>query len=83
MMDVSKLTYEEAIKRLEDLLTDLEDEECTLKDSVDKFKEGMDLYNHLSNILKKTEGEVKILLGEDEQTLKEMDFIREDEDEYY
>ncbi len=82
-MEISKLTYEEALNKLENLLVDLEDEECTLKDSVDKFKQGMELYNHLSDILKKTEGEVKILLEEDKDALKEIDFIREDEDEYY
>lgn len=82
-MEISKLTYEEALNKLENLLVDLEDEECTLKDSVDKFKQGMELYTHLSDILKKTEGEVKILLEEDKDALKEIDFIREDEDEYY
>lgn len=82
-MEISKLSYEEALNKLEELLVDLEDEECTLKDSVDKFKQGMELYNHLSEILKKTEGEVKILLEEDKDSLKEIDFIREDEDEYY
>lgn len=82
-MEISKLTYEEALNKLEELLVDLEDEDCTLKDSVDKFKVGMALYNHLSEILKKTEGDVKILLEEDKDALKEIDFIREEEDEYY
>ncbi len=82
-MEINKLTYEEALAKLEDILVDLEDEECTLKDSVQKFKLGMELHNYLSDILKKTEGEVKIILGEDKDSLKEIDFIREDEDEYY
>ncbi len=81
-MEINKLTYEEALSKLEDLLVDLEDEDCTLKDSVDKFKLGMELYNHLNEILKKTEGEVKIILGEDKETLREIDFIREAGDEY-
>ncbi|TJX16275.1 exodeoxyribonuclease VII small subunit [Tissierella creatinini] len=81
-MEINKLTYEEALSKLEDLLVDLEDEDCTLKDSVDKFKLGMELYNHLNEILKKTEGEVKIILGEDKETLREIDFIREAGDGY-
>lgn len=79
-MEISKLTYEEATKILEELIHELEDEEITLSDSISKYKTGMELYNHLSGILKKSEGEVKVLLGEE---LKEIDFIREEEDEYY
>lgn len=79
-MEVSKLTYEEAYKMLEELIHELEDEEITLNDSLSKYKKGMELYNHLNEILRKSEGEVKVLLGED---LREMDFIREEEDEYY
>lgn len=82
-MEISKLSYEEAIAKLEGLLVDLEDEGCTLKDSLDKYKEGMNLYNHLSEILKKAEGEVKLIIGDDKDSLKEMDFVREDNDEYY
>lgn len=80
-MGINKLSYEEALSKLESLLIDLEDENCTLKDSLDKFKEGMELYNHLSEILKKAEGEVKVLLGED-NSLGQFDFVREAENEY-
>ena len=82
-MEINKLSYEEAVAKLEELLIDLENESCTLRDSLNKFKEGMDLYNHCSDILKKAEGEVKVLLGEDKDTLVELDFIKEAEDEYY
>lgn len=82
-MEINKLSYEEAIAKLEELLVDLENESCTLQDSLNKFKEGMDLYNHCSDILKKAEGDVKILLGEDKDTLVEIDFVKEAEDEYY
>lgn len=82
-MEINKLSYEEAIAKLEELLIDLENESCTLRDSLNKFKEGMDLYNHCSDILKKAEGEVKVLLGDDKDTLVELDFVKEAEDEYY
>ena len=82
-MEINKLSYEEAIAKLEELLLDLENESCTLRDSLNKFKEGMDLYNHCSDILKKAEGEVKVLLGDDKDTLVEIDFVKEAEDEYY
>lgn len=80
-MGIDKLSYEEALAKLESLLIDLEDDNCTLKDSLSKFKEGMELYNHLSDILKKAEGEVKVLLGED-NSLGQFDFVREAENDY-
>lgn len=82
-MGINKLSYEEALAKLEGLLIDLENESCTLQDSLEKFKEGMELYNHCSDILKKAEGEVKLLLGDGNDTLVEVDFVREAEDEYY
>jgi len=80
-MGINKLSYEDAIAKLEALLIDLEDDSCTLKDSLAKFKEGMELYNHCSQILKKAEGEVKVLLG-DNNSLGEFDFVREADNEY-
>ena len=44
---------------------------------MDKFKEGMKLYNHCNDILTKTEGEIKIILDAEKDV--EEDFIREDE----
>ena len=82
-MDISKLSYEEALSRLEDLLKELENEDCLLDDSINKFKEGMLLYNHCNNLLKKAEGEVKIILDEGKNTFADFDTVREVEDEYY
>ncbi len=81
-METSKLSYEEAILKLESLLIDLEDEDCTLNDSLAKFKEAMELYNYCSIILKKAEGEVKILLNENNDILGDFDYVKENEYEY-
>ena len=78
-MELNKLSYEEALSKLEGILSELENDNITLNNSLNKFKEGMELYNYCSDILKKAEGEIKILLEED----KEIDFVREVEDEYY
>lgn len=82
-MDISKMSYEEALTRLEDLLKELEDEDCPLEDSINKFKEGMQLYNHCNNLLKKAEGEVKIILDDGKNMTLDFDAVREVEDEYY
>lgn len=81
-MEEKKLSYEEALQELEKILIDLEDDDCTLNESIEKFKKGIELYKYCNNILKAAEGEVKILLG-DGESLREYDFFREDEDEYY
>ncbi len=43
-------------------------------DSLEKFKRGVNLYNYCNEILKDVEGEVKILLKDEEGNLEEEDF---------
>ncbi|NMB08314.1 MAG: exodeoxyribonuclease VII small subunit [Tissierellia bacterium] len=70
-MNKLDLSYEEAVKELEQILKDLESGELSLKDSLDKFKRGVDLYNYCNEILKHIEGEVKILLKDKNGNLNE------------
>ncbi|NLV88620.1 MAG: exodeoxyribonuclease VII small subunit [Tissierellia bacterium] len=70
------LTYEEAILELEKILDELESDDCTLKESIEKFKRGVILYNHCKDLISKAEGEIKILL-EDEENTKEETFSME------
>lgn len=70
------LTYEEAILELEQILNQLESEDCTLKESIEKFKRGVKLYNHCKDLISKAEGEIKILL-EDDENMKEETFSME------
>ena len=76
-MDISKLTYEETIARLENILGDLESEECTLSESMDKFKAGIILYDHCNYLLSKAEGDIKILLKDDKGNMVDMEFPME------
>ncbi|NLK44684.1 MAG: exodeoxyribonuclease VII small subunit [Tissierellia bacterium] len=71
-----KLTYEEAVLELEKILIELESEDCTLKESIEKFKRGVMLFNHCKDLITKAEGEIKILL-EDEDDMKEETFSME------
>ncbi|NLL82417.1 MAG: exodeoxyribonuclease VII small subunit [Tissierellia bacterium] len=82
-MDINKMSYEEAISKLETLIEELENEECPLEDSISKFRKGIHLYNHCNSILKKAEGEVKIILEDGTSSLSELDALRETENEYY
>lgn len=80
-MDINNLSYEEAYKKLEELLMDLEKGDSTLQESLDKFKVGMELYDYCRNILENVEGQVKVLM-KDGHNIKEYDYIREIENGY-
>ncbi|NLY44536.1 MAG: exodeoxyribonuclease VII small subunit [Tissierella sp.] len=81
-MDVSKLSYEDAIKELEDIINFLEKDDYTLSDAMDKFKSGVEVYKHCNNLLSKAEGEIKILLGDEEQTFEDLNLLREADGDY-
>lgn len=76
-MSNENLTYEEAILELESILKELEDDGCTLNDSVDKFKKGVQLYNYCNDLLSKVEGEIKILLKDDTGNMVDVEFPME------
>ena len=76
-MKKSKLTYEETISELESILEDLEGDGCTLNESIDKFKKGMELYNYCNDLLSQAEGEIKILLKDDNGNIVDAEFPME------
>ncbi|NLX62874.1 MAG: exodeoxyribonuclease VII small subunit [Tissierellia bacterium] len=77
MKEISKMTFEEAVEELEKIIEELENENLPIKDSLEKFKRGMALYEYCNDILNKVEGEIKILLKDDQGTLAEEDFFME------
>ncbi len=76
-MKIDSLSYEEALIELENILKELEDDECTLNESINKFKKGMLLYNYCNKLLLKAEGEVKIVLEDEDGKLIEDNFLME------
>lgn len=76
-MSKKKLTYEEAIIKLENIIRDLENEDSSLAESMEKFKEGIDLYNYCNDLITKAEGEVKVILKEDNGQIEEAEFLME------
>ena len=76
-MKIEELTYEEALKELEQIVEDLEKDQLSLEESLKKFKRGVELYNYCNKILTQVEGEVKILLKDDDGDLREDDFFVE------
>lgn len=69
-----KISYEEAVKQLETIVSVLEKGELSLEDSLNEFKKGVELYKYCYGILNEVEGEVKIILDNDNNNIEEMDF---------
>lgn len=80
-MEINNLSYEEALDELKLILKKLEENEENLDESLKMFKKAVELYKYCNNILTKTESEIKILL-DDNNTLNEVDFIKEEERNY-
>lgn len=76
-MEKIDLTYEEAVKELEEILEELEGETLSLNDSLEKFKKGISLYNYCNKMLNNVEGEIKVLLKDEDNYLNEEDFNME------
>lgn len=82
-MKEEKLSYEEAIKELEEIIKSLEKETISLDDSLEKFKKGIELYKYTNKLLSGAEGEIKILLDGPDGLLNEEDFFEEVEGDHY
>jgi len=73
--DIEALSFEEALKALEEIVSKLESGEVSLEDSIDIYTRGTHLKRHCENKLKLAEARIeKIALGgEGEPTLEPFD----------
>ena len=70
---MSKENFEESMKKLENIVTELENGNLNLDESVKKFEEGMKIAQKCNTILSKKEKRIMILL-EQEGEVKEEKF---------
>lgn len=82
-MENKDLSYEEALEELERIVVDLEKDELSLEDSVNTFKRGVELYKYCNKLLANAEGEVKLLLDDSDDSIMEIDFFKEDENDKF
>lgn len=66
--------YESAYKKLENIISDLENDEISIEESINKYEEGIKLYRYCSDILKEYEGKIKILVEQDDEIVQK-DFL--------
>ena len=72
---MEELTFEEAMKRLEKIADELENNNLDLDTSVKKFEEGMKLSKQCSKLLEEAEKKITILIDGEEK-----DFVLKAED---
>ena len=63
MSSKKDLSFENGLKRLEEIVDRLSSEEVSLDDSFKLYEEGTKLIRHCSRILTEFEGKIKILSG--------------------
>ncbi len=56
-----KLKFEEALKRLEEIVTLLEDEKLPLEEALERYEEGIKLTRHCTKVLDAAEKKIEIL----------------------
>ena len=78
-MKEEKQNFEEAIKELEVIALELENGDLSLDESVAKFEQGMKLSKKCSDLLEDAEKRITILLKDDDNNVKEENFIQEEE----
>lgn len=70
----SQMSFEAAMKRLEELVQGLEGGDLTLEQSLKSFEEGMKLSHHCSRELESAEKKVRLLVEESGGKLREVPF---------
>lgn len=78
---LEKLSYEEALKKLEVIVSKLEDGEIPLEESINAFQEGIDLSRYCREKLAEIEFKVDHLLKEEQQAMAGEDLVVDDEEE--
>jgi len=71
---MAKQTFESAMKRLEEIVNELEGGDLTLDQALKKFEEGVKLSKFCMNKLDETEKKVSILLKDEEGNIREEPF---------
>ena len=67
--DIAKLSFEEAIKELTDIVGKIEQGEIALQDSLQQYERGMALIRHCRTILRQAEERIEKISKEQEPTV--------------
>jgi len=65
--DISKLSFEQAIKKLTDIVSKIEQGQISLEQSLSQYEQGMELIKHCRAILQKAEKKIEAISKEKEK----------------
>ncbi|MBC8200331.1 MAG: exodeoxyribonuclease VII small subunit [Desulfobacterales bacterium] len=77
---MAKLTFEKAMKQLEQIVQELESGDLPLEKAIKKFEEGIGLTKFCSEKLDETEKRITMLLRDQEGNISEKPFISDVEE---
>ena len=63
--EITKLTFEQAIAQLKEIVTRIEQGQIALQDSLDQYEKGMALIKHCRDILQKAEKRIEKIAKEE------------------
>jgi exodeoxyribonuclease VII small subunit len=81
--DAGKLSFEEAIKELTDIVGKIEQGEIPLKDSLEQYEKGMALIKQCRTILQKAEERIEKITKEEEEDSQDGSLHEKDPDELF
>jgi exodeoxyribonuclease VII small subunit len=78
-MKIDKMSFEESIKKLEEIVKELEDENMSLEESMEKFELGIKLSSNCLKKLNEAEGKIEELTRSEDGKLvtKELDLDKD------
>ncbi len=77
-MKNNNTSFEDALRRLEEIVTELENGEIPLEDSLTLYEEGISLYRFCMGKLSELQGKIEVLVKEIDSTFVRKDFSIED-----
>ena len=76
---MTDLTFEQALKRLEEIVEALEMDDLELEKSVQFYEEGVSMYRHCTQQLQRAEKRIDVLQANDDGTLTPEPFAIQEE----
>lgn len=73
------ISFEDKMKKLEEIANELEKGELNLDESVSKFEEGMKLSKECSKMLEKAEKKITMLIKDEDGNISEDKFVQNEE----
>ncbi len=65
--DISKLSFEQAIKKLTDIVSKIEEGQISLEQSLTQYEQGMGLIKHCRAILQKAEKKIEQITKQEKE----------------